>query len=273
MIADQPMHVFDELAGTYDETFTDRLPGLWLRAMVLERVTHLLPNSAKILEVGCGTGEDAIYFAGLGHEVIATDISNGMLQQISLKLAEVSPEVRERIQTSTLDAADPESADLTSDRNLDLVFSNFGALNCVADLGPLFEYAGERLKPGGHLAITLMGRFCLWETLGFALRGDFRRATRRWSGSSQFSASGVVQDIWYPSIGATKRMMPRNLQVIEVYGIGALIPSTNFFGLCERWPSFFRRLSRVDNAVASWWPISRLSDHFLIVLRKERVPN
>ena len=106
--------------------------------MVLERVAELLPNAANILEIGCGTGEDAIHFAKLGHTVMATDVSDAMLQRTQLKLADVSPEVRERIQTSTLDAADPESAGLSDARNFDLVFSNFGALNCVADLQPLF---------------------------------------------------------------------------------------------------------------------------------------
>ena len=51
-----------------------------------------------------------------------------------------------------------------------LVFSNFGALNCIADLRPMFGYALDRLEPGGYLAVTLMGRFCAWETVGFALR-------------------------------------------------------------------------------------------------------
>ena len=115
-----------------------------------------------------------------------------------------------------------------------------------------------------------MGRFCIWETLLFATRGDFRRASRRWSGRSQFSASGVVQSVWYPTIGAIKRMMPANIRAIGVYGIGALLPSTDFFDLCERRPNFFHRVSKVENTVAGWWPISRISDHFLIVLRKER---
>ncbi len=273
LIGDPQIRVFDELAATYDESFTDRLAGRWLRSMVLERVTVLLPNAANILEIGCGTGEDAIHFANLGHEVMATDVSDAMLRRARLKLAQVSPEVGERVRTATLDAADPELAGLANDRNFDLVFSNFGALNCIADLKPLFCYAEERLNPGGHLAITLMGRFCLWESLGFALRGDFRRATRRWSGRSQLSASGMVQSVWYPTIGAIKRMMPANFLTTGIYGIGALVPCTEFFGLCERRPTFFHRLSRIENAVASWWPISRLSDHFLIVLRKERVLN
>jgi len=270
LIGDPQNNVFDDLAGSYDEQFTSRLSGQWLRSIVLERVTPLLPDRASILDIGCGTGEDAIHFARLGHTVMATDISAAMLQQTRGKLAELAPDVRNRVQTQSFDAADPELSDLKCNDDLDLVFSNFGALNCVADLRPLFDYAEHRLKPGGHLAITLMGPFCFWETLGFALRGDVRRATRRWSGRSQFSASSIVQDVFYPSVGAIKRSMPPGLRPIGTYGIGALVPSSDFFSLCDRWPGLFRRLSIIDNAIAGWWPVSRVSDHFLILMQKER---
>jgi SAM-dependent methyltransferase len=35
----------------------------------------LLPPAAAILELGCGAGQDAAFFAGLGHAVCATDFS------------------------------------------------------------------------------------------------------------------------------------------------------------------------------------------------------
>jgi SAM-dependent methyltransferase len=269
VIRDQQPRVFDELAGTYDDSFTDRLPGQWLRSMVQARIADLLPREAEILEVGCGTGEDAIHFARLGHNVTATDVSNEMLAQTRRKLAGASPDVRDRVRVDGLDAADPDSAGLPCDCNLDLVFSNFGALNCVADPQPLFEYANHRLLPGGHLAITMMGRFCAWETLGFAARGDFRRATRRWRGNSQFKAGGVEQRVSYPTIAAIRRIVPANFRLTAVYAVGALLPNSEFFNLCERWPKSFRKLAVAENAIAGWWPVNRLGDHFMMVLRKE----
>jgi len=142
------LEVFDGLADGYDQSFTERAPGQWLRSMVFRQVSSLLPASATILEVGCGTGEDAVRFAELGHSVIATDISRAMLEQARQKIAKAAPDVRDRVQTHLLDAAAPGQASLGSDAHLDLVFSNFGALNCVADMGPLFDYANERLNPG-----------------------------------------------------------------------------------------------------------------------------
>jgi len=70
-----------------------------------------------------------------------------------------------------------------------------------------------------------------------------------------------------------KRSLPPNFHLVAVRGIGVFIPPTEFFHLCERWPQLFLRLSKVENTVAAWWPFSRMSDHFLIVLRKGLVSN
>jgi SAM-dependent methyltransferase len=268
LITDQQTRIFDDLAGSYDQAFTQRLPGRWLRSMVRERIVGLLPSAARVLEIGCGTGEDALRFAELGHGVVATDISAAMLEQARQKLQKASPAIRERVQVEVLDAADPNAAGLNFEHEFDLVFSNFGALNCIADLRPIFGYALDRLAPGGYLAVTLMGRFCAWETVGFALRGDFKRMSRRWNGVSEWSRGESTQAVWYPTVGAVRRTAGPGFQLVAVYGVGALLPTTEFSGVCERWPDFFRRLARVENAIAGWWPINRLSDHFLIVLRK-----
>jgi len=268
LIINQQPRVWDELAATYDESFSDRLPGQWLRSIVQRRIIGLLPYQARILEVGCGTGEDAIHLAKLGHSVVATDISAEMLQRTRHKLAEASPEVRDRVRIEALDAADPNAAGLSGESDLDLVFSNFGALNCVADVRPFLDYSNDRLSPGGYLVLTMMGRFCAWETLGFAVRGDFRRATRRWSGKNRFSVRGIEQCVWYPTVGAIKRTGRASFRPVAVYGIGALLPNSEFFNVCERWPRIFHRLSIIENVIAGWWPVNRLGDHFLMVLRK-----
>jgi ubiquinone/menaquinone biosynthesis C-methylase UbiE len=94
-----------------------------VRAHVLN---HLNPNS-NILELNSGTGEDALYFAALGHRVHATDIAPGMQQALRKKAdahqlsQSISTELCSFTQLSQLKNKGP----------FDLVFSNFAGLNCT----------------------------------------------------------------------------------------------------------------------------------------------
>src|SRR5215207_4217442 len=42
-------------------------------------VERLLPRASQVLELGCGEGDDAAFFAQRGHTVIATDIAEAAL--------------------------------------------------------------------------------------------------------------------------------------------------------------------------------------------------
>ncbi len=49
----------------------------------VEDIVSLLPNGAKILDVGCGDGRHSLYLAGLGFQVDAFDISQNAISKIN----------------------------------------------------------------------------------------------------------------------------------------------------------------------------------------------
>ena len=257
--------VFDQLAPNYDEMFSERLPAKWLRLRVRDQIEQYLPDAGRVLDVGCGTGEDAIWLAGQGHTVVATDPSPGMLEQAKQKILDMPEEIRARIELAALDAGNIGSS--MPAESLDLVLSNFGALNCVENLQSFFAACSEYLKPNGVVAITLMGPFCLWETAGFLLRGDLSRARRRWKGRAVYETGEASQFVWYHSPATIKRMAAPFFDVADVCGIGVFVPSTEFFGVCEHRPGLFRSLTNIESQCGSWWPLNRMGDHYLIVLR------
>jgi len=261
--------VFDHLAPDYDESFTDRPPAQWLRQQVRNRLVRLLPNEANILDIGCGTGDDALWFASQGHSVVATDVSDGMLEQTRLKCDQASEEIRSRISIARFDAATALDFDAPGKHQFDLILSNFGALNCVAELQTIFAWIVKHISPKGVVALTLMGRFCAWETAGFTLRGDFRRASRRWRGKSTYEIGGVSQPVWYHSPSTVRQMAAGFLAEKAVYGIGVMVPSTEFFPVCERNPRLFRALAAAEDRLARFWPFNRMGDHYLMILRRK----
>lgn len=50
-----------------------------------ENIAKLLDQDSKILELGCGEGNDSIYFAKQGHTVTATDFSDVLINQNQIK--------------------------------------------------------------------------------------------------------------------------------------------------------------------------------------------
>ncbi len=46
-----------------------------------ERAVEYFADESRILELGCGVGRDAVYFAQCGHEVVATDGSATVIKQ------------------------------------------------------------------------------------------------------------------------------------------------------------------------------------------------
>ncbi|HRF97071.1 MAG TPA: class I SAM-dependent methyltransferase, partial [Aggregatilineales bacterium] len=80
---------FDPTAHAYDAEFTDQLLGKWLREQVWIHTPFTAPMT--ILELGCGTGEDARHFADMGISVLATDASGEMIAVARAKNANLTP--------------------------------------------------------------------------------------------------------------------------------------------------------------------------------------
>ena len=57
---------FDRIATDYDQASTDVLISRWIRERVWSRLAQLFPRGSHVLELGCGTGEDAVWLAQQG---------------------------------------------------------------------------------------------------------------------------------------------------------------------------------------------------------------
>src|SRR5258705_10032004 len=78
---------FDLAASSYDEEFTYSPIGKLQRQRVCFYLEKMLPEqSLKILEINCGSGEDAVWLAKKGHLVIASDASPKMIQEAKRKI-------------------------------------------------------------------------------------------------------------------------------------------------------------------------------------------
>ena len=167
---------FDHIANRYDTDFTQTAIGKAQRQLVHHQLEKLQLdfNQVRVLEINCGTGQDALYFAKKGAQVLATDISYEMVsvtQKKTLEFPNVSSEVLDINQLSTFH----------SDEKYDVIFSNFGGLNCLTtlQLQTFLEVASTRLEKNGQLIMVIMPEFCGWETLYFLSKFNWKKAFRR----------------------------------------------------------------------------------------------
>src|SRR5579872_1272409 len=167
---------FDRVAARYDEVWTNSPVGRAQRELVWQHVDALFRNGDRILDIGCGTGEDAAHFAQRGAKVHAVDPSPAMIA-IARTRGGFTTEVLGAEDLAQLRLAAPAQASV-----YDGAVSNFGALNCASDLSAVACDLANLVRPGGRIAICTIGRFCLWETLHYAARFQFGKAFRRLKG-------------------------------------------------------------------------------------------
>src|ERR1700750_2212382 len=84
---------FDRIAEDYDRRFTDSLIGRAQRDAVWKVLRKTFRRNDKVLELNCGTGEDAIYLAGNGISVVALDASQQMIATAEQRLQHKSPQI------------------------------------------------------------------------------------------------------------------------------------------------------------------------------------
>jgi ubiquinone/menaquinone biosynthesis C-methylase UbiE len=235
---------FDQVAASYDRQWTSTPIGRAQRDLVWRHIDPLFHPGDRILDLGCGTGADAAHFAERGLSVHATDPSPGMIQ------------VARRRGGFTVEVLGAEEI-ATIQETFDGAISNFGALNCVDDLAAAARGLAGIVRPGGSVAICTIGRFCAWETLYYAARGQFSKAFRRFRGSAPSSLGGTVH---YHSV-AELRSAFADFELQRWTGIGLFVPPSyvRMPGWLVRW------CSALDRALCRVPMLRAMADHRLLI--------
>ncbi len=250
---------FDGLAPTYDREFTATPLGTHLRQAVHRRLDARFASGRRVLELACGTGEDAVHLGRRGVQVLATDASPRMVEQARAKIAASGLE-------GTVEARRLAIEDLgTLAGPFEGAFSNFGGFNCVADLGLAATFLASLLKPGAPLLLCVMGPLVPWEWAGFLLRGKPREAFRR------LRRGGVAWrgiTVRYPSIGTLSSIFADGFRPLHVSAVGALLPPTEWEPWTERHPRLLAALARWERRLETVPPLPWLADHYLLELER-----
>jgi len=253
---------FSAQSGVFDATYSQSTITNYMRSRIRQHVEAFLPPKSRILELNAGTGVDAFYFASKGHSILATDVSDGMINEINKKIA-AKPDLKVKaLQTSYHDLTGLD------DQTFDYIYSNFGGLNCTDNIVDVLQKLPNYLKPGGIATLIIMPPFCLWES-GLALKGNFKIAFRRWSKKGAKShIEGKYFTTWYYRPNFIKKSLAGKMKVIDLEGLCSIVPPEYLNGFVDRRPNTFERLKKWEHrkSRSRYWR-SR-GDYYIITLQK-----
>lgn len=254
------MSAFDTLAAGYDTTFTATPLGTLLRCAVQQRLDAAFAPDHHVLELACGTGEDAVHLGERGVRVLATDASPVMVETARRKVERAGLTGRVEVRHLPIEelargAAGP----------FDGAFSDFGGLNCVADLSAVARSLAALLRPGAPVLLCVMGPVVPWEWAWYLGHGSPAKAFRR------LRPGGVAWrglTVRYPSIGRLRRAFAPAFRLRRVSAVGAFLPPTYAEEWTRRHPRLLAALDRWERRLAGVPPFPWLADHYLAELER-----
>jgi SAM-dependent methyltransferase len=256
---------FDSVAADYDGPRGNNAQIQDMRDEMWRWLDATFAPNSRLIDIGCGTGLDAIRMARLGHEVTATDWSPQMVERTRDRA------VRERLtdRVRALSVGAHELSRLDENGVYDGAYSDLGPLNCAPSLADVARECARLLKPRGALVFTVIGRVCPWEVVHYAQRRQWGRVKVRYA--RNFVPVGMnKRTIWthYYSPREFYRSFKPHFTLEHYRGVCVFAPPPYLEWVREKHRGAYDRLWRLDRRVAGWPLVRGIGDHFLIVMRR-----
>ena len=262
---DDTRAAFDSVAASYDGPRGNNELIQHMRREMWRWLDASFQAQSTLLDLGCGTGLDAVRMAQRGHTVLATDWSPRMVERALGRAA--GARVSERVRTAAIGAHELERIEGSS--VFDGIYSNLGALNCLPDLAPVSRECSRLVKSGGRLVFTVIGRWCPWEIVHYVAQANWPRVSVRFArGMVPVGMNGhtIWTRYWTPM--ELYRAFAQEFTLVHCRAVCLFAPPPYMTGFRDRHPAWFERLWRWDRRVGGWPLLRNLGDHFLIVMAR-----
>src|SRR5579859_1154567 len=252
---------FDALAADYDRNEAENPIRQLMRSRSLAALQRSFSSQATLLDVGCGTGTEAIWLAQRGYRITAVDSSPAMLEVLARRASAANV----AISTRQLKAGDLSLlVGELGEGAFDGAYSSFGTLNAEPSMDRSLAALSRLVRPGGLIVLSVMNRWCLAEMALMVARGRASEAFRRLHRSLTVAIGEATAEVTYPSWPQLKRALAPEFQARKVEALTLLL-------LPYAWPALaahgrtYRTLARIDLALAPHRPFAWLGDHLLVV--------
>jgi SAM-dependent methyltransferase len=264
------VRAFDALAPFFDERFSSWMSVAAQRRAVRRALLETFPPGASLVELGGGTGEDALYLAERGRRVLVTDGAPAMVARAAEKARAAGRADRVAAERVSLEELDAWAA-ARAGSPFDGAFSNFACLNCVTDHAAVARGLARLLPAGRRALLVVFGPCCPGEILVLLAMGRARAAFRRLSRSPAPARVGdETFTVTYPSPRRLGAAFAPWFRLRGTSGVGIFVPPSSAEPAASRFPRLLGALERLDRLAAR--PLALLGDHVLCDFERTAVP-
>lgn len=148
--------------------------------------------AARVLDVGCGQGTQAMLLARAGHEVTGLDISPDLLARFESTLRTEAADVAARVQ---LLQGPGEAAPYLTEGSFDLVLCH-GVLPYLNDLAPMLSALSRAAAPRATLSLLVRNGYAMAMRAG--LQGDWAGAAAAFDSPDYVNRLGLAAHAHIP---------------------------------------------------------------------------
>ena len=257
---------YDRYAQRYDAVLEENRINAYMRRSMMRLQAETFGRGQHLLELGCGTGDEALELARRGCRILAIDPSHEMIS-VARRKAGKCPQGglvefrvgRSRDLGELLGSEERES--------FDGAFSSF-ALSYEPDLAPVRRALASAVKPGGDLLVAAMNRFSAAEWILSCASGRPRYAGRRVSGRLMHKVGSVRTPVFARTLRALVRGFEPEFAQVSARGLPVALPPAYMNRPLGRLPGLLRFLEEADSSLGGWPILRSLGDHTVLQMRR-----
>ena len=259
---------FDSIAQNYDHHIYDNLVNNYLRERSLSLMKTFFPPSQRLMEIGSGTGTETLEMLKSGHEITAIDISENMNSILRKKANDAN--VSNLLTTMTMKASDLVNYEKEfMNKPFDGLYSNYGALNCEANIDAIMEIVHKIVKPHGKIVFGIFNKFCLVEMIAHLIGRKPGRVFERFSNRIPEGASRFCIDVYPYSPAYLKKLFSKWFNIEMIYGCPVILPPSNYSFMIKGRINE-ERVKKADIFFSKMWPFKFIGDHTLYLMSNKK---
>jgi len=259
---------FDSASEEYDYTIKNNFINMWIRERSIRELLSYATPDDVLLEVGCGTGAEAMEISRHVAGVVATDISPGMIALLRRKID--AKGVGNRISALQLGAGEigRASKSLPGGKTR-LAYSFNGALNCEPSIERFPSELAKVVEDDGYFVCSIRNTLCLSEALVHGLFLQFDRMAPRKRQPIMVSVGGQdIPSYYYPPSKFARFFAPQ-FRVRKTIGLPSILPPAYLSDAYFRARRVLAFAERVERVAAGTFPLNQFGDQTLFVFQKK----